>query len=219
MAAVAVAMEKTPAARPPAPQWERGDVLALAQTRCTRCYGVGLRYGRKRPEPCGCVLRAIWRACYARYRHCETKDPWLSQVRLEFGKRAPRYRWGRPDQEYCADFCLVAKRELPELLYQVFRLHFLMGRDWKACCRRIGIDRGNFFHAVYRLEERLGRVFRELEPYALFPLDAYFGETRRVLVRRGEQGLRKCRAADAPSAEGFGSSYQMWGEHAVSSGN
>jgi hypothetical protein len=28
---------------------------------------------------------------------------------------------------------------------------------------------------VYRIEQRLGRVYRELEPYALFPLDEYFG--------------------------------------------
>ncbi len=36
------------------------------------------------------------------------------------------------------------------------------------------MDRGNFFHAVYRIEQKLGRVFRELEPYSLFPVDDYF---------------------------------------------
>jgi hypothetical protein len=36
------------------------------------------------------------------------------------------------------------------------------------------MDRGNFFHAVYRIEQKLGRVFRELEPYALFPVNEYF---------------------------------------------
>ena len=36
------------------------------------------------------------------------------------------------------------------------------------------MDRGNFFHAVYRIEQKLGKVFRELKPYALFPLDEYF---------------------------------------------
>ena len=36
------------------------------------------------------------------------------------------------------------------------------------------IDRGTFFHAVYRIEQKLGRVFRELQPYSLFPLDEYF---------------------------------------------
>jgi hypothetical protein len=33
---------------------------------------------------------------------------------------------------------------------------------WKLCCRQLGTDRGNFFHAVYRIEQKLGRVFAEL---------------------------------------------------------
>jgi hypothetical protein len=37
------------------------------------------------------------------------------------------------------------------------------------------MDRGDFFHAVYLIEQRLGRVFAELQPYALFPLSEYFG--------------------------------------------
>jgi hypothetical protein len=37
------------------------------------------------------------------------------------------------------------------------------------------LDRGTFFHSIYRIEQRLGRVFAELEPYALYPLSEYFG--------------------------------------------
>jgi hypothetical protein len=37
------------------------------------------------------------------------------------------------------------------------------------------MDRGTFFHSIYRIEQRLGRVFAELEPYALYPLSEYFG--------------------------------------------
>lgn len=32
----------------------------------------------------------------------------------------------------------------------------------------------SFFHGVYRIQQRLGRIFRELQPYGLFPLDEYF---------------------------------------------
>jgi hypothetical protein len=42
------------------------------------------------------------------------------------------------------------------------------------------IDRGTFFHTVYRVEEKLGRAFAETEPYALYPLDDYFGGTVRM---------------------------------------
>lgn len=36
------------------------------------------------------------------------------------------------------------------------------------------MERGNFFHLVYRIEQRLGRVFATLQPYALYPVSDYF---------------------------------------------
>ena len=87
--------------------------------------------------------------------------------------------WGRKDEEYIADFCLISKRVLDEEEYRIFKFHYLLGADWKLCCRRLKMDRGNFFHAVYRIQQKLGRVFRELQPYALYPLDEYFGGTMR----------------------------------------
>ena len=82
--------------------------------------------------------------------------------------------WGRKQEEYIADFCLVSKRALEESEYRLFRYHFLLGADWRLCSRKLGVDRGTFYHAVYRIQEKLGRIFRELEPYPLFPLTDYF---------------------------------------------
>ncbi|MFB3776942.1 MAG: hypothetical protein ACE141_05000 [Bryobacteraceae bacterium] len=93
--------------------------------------------------------------------------------------REGRLVWGRKDEEYIADFCLVSRRALDDLEYGVFKFHFLLGADWKLCTRRLKMDRGNFFHTVYRIEQKLGRVYRELEPYGLFPLDEYFRGPRR----------------------------------------
>jgi len=92
-----------------------------------------------------------------------------------------RLTWVRKDEDYVADFCLVSRRTLDEFEYKVFRFHFLLGADWKLCCRQMKIDRGTFFHTVYRIQQKLGRVFRELRPYSLYPLDEYFGGT----VRKG----------------------------------
>jgi len=94
--------------------------------------------------------------------------------------RERNFSWGRKDEEYMADFILVSRRTLDEFEYKIFKFHFLLGADWKLCCRRLSIDRGTFFHAVYRIEQELGRVFRELEPYGLFPLDEYFHGSVRV---------------------------------------
>ena len=131
---------------------------------------------RGKERPCNCVFRAIFRACYQRFRDCASREVYLSRVSLEFCRGKDRRRiYGRKTEEYMADFCLVSKRNLDDLEYRIFRFHFLLGADWKLCCRQLGMDRGTFFHVVYRIEQRLGRVFRELEPYSLFPLDEYFG--------------------------------------------
>jgi hypothetical protein len=78
-----------------------------------------------------------------------------------------------------ADFILISRRTLSQQDYRIFKFHFLLGADWRICSRKLGIDRGAFFHAVYRIERQLGRVFRELEPYSLFPVDQYYGGGRR----------------------------------------
>ena len=78
-----------------------------------------------------------------------------------------------------ADFCLVSRRTLSEYEYRLFKFHFLLGADWKLCCHKLNLDRGSFFHEIYRIQQKLGRTFRELEPHALFPLDEYFNSTPR----------------------------------------
>jgi hypothetical protein len=137
-----------------------------------------MRPGRNEQDsPCKCVFRAIFRACYARFRDLAIQEKHLSRVKIEYyahGKDSYT-AYGRKVEEYLADFCLVSRRSLSGLEYDIFRFHFLLGADWKLCCTRLTIDRGMFFHSIYRIEQKLGRVFREVEPYGLFPLDEYFG--------------------------------------------
>jgi hypothetical protein len=163
-------------------QWNRSNVLGLARVSCCTCHGYGLRIVHKnRESACHCVYRAIFRACYNRFRDCVANGAQTSTVSLEFcpGKDGRR-TYSRKKEEYLADFCLISKRELNEADYRIFRYHFLLGADWKLCCRQLGMDRGNFFHAVYRIEQALGRIFAELQPYALYPVDEYFsGAVRR----------------------------------------
>jgi hypothetical protein len=83
-----------------------------------------------------------------------------------------------------ADFCIVSRRTLEERENLVFRYHFLLGADWKLCCRQLNIDRGTYFHLVYSIEKRLGRVFAELAPYPLYPVAEYFSGTERYAPQR-----------------------------------
>lgn len=157
-------------------EWTRSDTIGLASPSCKYCHGLGLKsFKQKADEPCGCVFRAIFRACYARFRKLMEGEKRLSQATLEFAPRGGgRIMWGRKNEEYIADFLLVARRELSEAEWKLFRYHFLLGADWRLCERMVKVDRGTFYHIVYRLEAKLGKVFRELQPYALFPLDEYF---------------------------------------------
>lgn len=157
-------------------EWTRSDTIALAKNTCVQCHGIGLHLGRGgRLVPCNCVLRAIFRACLKRFHYCAAKEKYLSRISLELMHgRERKLSWGRKDEEYMADFILVSRRHLDASEYRLFKFHFLLGADWKLCCRQLKMDRGNFFHAIYRIEQKLGRVFRELEPYSLFPLSEYF---------------------------------------------
>jgi hypothetical protein len=165
-------------------EWSHSDTIGLAKASCALCQGEGFRPTvRKAPNsPCNCVTREIFRSCFNRFRSCVLKEKRLSQATLQIsGGRNPRRTWGRRDEEYVADFSLISKRTLDEFEYKIFKFHYLLGADWKLCCRQLNLDRGAFFHALYRIQQKLGRVFREVEPFALFPLDEYFGGTVRKI--------------------------------------
>jgi hypothetical protein len=116
----------------------------------------------------------------------------MSHARLDIiGGTDRRAVWGRKDEEYIADFCLVSRHNLDDFEYRIFRYHFVLGADWKLCCRQLKMERGIFFHAIYRIQQKLGRAFRELKPYPLFPLDEYFGPVvRKELSPESKNVLR-----------------------------
>jgi len=160
-------------------RWNRSNAVGVAKASCAYCHGYGTRFVKNgREVPCNCALRAIFRACLARFRNCAESGAHLGTVSLEFcSGRNTRRIYSRKSEEYMADFCLVSRRALNEQEHRIFRYHFLLGADWKLCCRKLNMDRGNFFHAVYSIEQKLGRTFAELEPYPLYPLRDYFSGT------------------------------------------
>ena len=194
-------------------EWSRSDVLSLARLSCTICSGEGARREKKgKIIPCPCVLRAVFRACYARFRVCVGKEKYMSRVSFEhFGGKERRMMWARKDEEYIADFHLVSRRALDPFHYRIFSYHFLLGADWKLCCRRLRMDRGRFFHAVYRVQETLGRVFFELEPYGLYPPREYFC-TRIVAPPR----RRPAGPGQGPNNAGSGTNPGGWGSPSAS---
>ena len=167
-------------------QWNRSRAIGVAKTSCTFCQGVGMRLIDKETEtPCNCVFRAVFRACFNRFRQCSAQGAHTGTVSLEFCRGTEgRRTYSRKREEYIADFCLVSRRSLDDFEHRLFRYHFLLGADWRLCCRQMKIDRGNFFHSVYRIEQKLGRIFAELRPYALYPLSEYFSG---IVQRAGDE--------------------------------
>lgn len=160
----------------------RADALAMAKASCTFCHGFGMRpVLRASDVVCGCVWREVFRVVMRRFRACSRASYSVRCVQWDHCSGVTGYRaYSRPREEFCADVWLIAARVLLPADLRLFRLHYLLGADWRLCCPRLGIDRGNFFHRVYCVEELLGRSFAEVRPYPLYPLAAYFaGELRR----------------------------------------
>ena len=164
-------------------QWTRSETVALAASSCVFCQGLGLKPGKgqRRLVPCKCVFREIFRLCFQKFERCVKREKYLSHVSGEiYGSNGQRrIVWSRKVEEYIADFCLVARRTLDEEEWRVFNARFLMGGEWELCCRQLRMEKGRYFHTVYRIQNKLGRAFREVTPYALFPLDEYFRTTVR----------------------------------------
>jgi hypothetical protein len=158
-------------------QWIPSELFLLAYGDCNLCAGTGVRRQKRgQPVPCGCSLRGVFRACHARFRDCVARSKYRTHVSFERNPRgrSSRGAWGRKEEEYIADFELISRRSLDPFHHKIFRYHFLLGADWKLCCKRLGVDRGAFFHAIYRIEEALGKAFYLTEPYALYPPNDYF---------------------------------------------
>jgi hypothetical protein len=157
-------------------EWTRSETLGLASPHFPHCEGAGLRlqeFGKV--KPCACVFRAIFRACYARFRKNVTQERTLSRPVLEYNPRGGgRLTWARKDEEYIADFLLLSRRHLNDDEYTIFRYYFLLGADATLISKRLGQDRGQVFAVIYRIMRRLGRVFRETKPYSLYPVDEYY---------------------------------------------
>lgn len=161
--------------------WDRSKTLGLAAMGCVYCMGLGLKIGRgDNMQPCGCVLRKAFNSVLGRYRYIQAHQERVSScipTIMKHGREQKRV-WSRKSEEFCADFYLVSKRSLQGQEWKIFELHMLDGNDWRYCTRILGMDRGNFFHSVYRIQQKLGRIFMELRPYALFPIDEYFRGVR-----------------------------------------
>lgn len=182
-------------------EWKPEEVNGLAFVRCTTCKGRGLQWRAKMGIfPCGCVFRAVFTICAKRYQlireyqdgeMCTTNWGRIGDVR----SKSVGYGYSLKNEEFSADFYLVAKRYLHGRDFQIFKLHYVDGFEWSHVCRALRIDRGFYFHRIYVMQAQLGYLFHELKPYPLYPLADYFSgvvtDWRTAQRERYEAALRE----------------------------
>jgi hypothetical protein len=176
------------------PTWD-GEI-GLANAACKSCGGYGRRTSgtkHSRGGICNCVLRAIFRTVFRRWQRagCQSK-PSFRAILLR------------------CDFELAAARSLKASDLSIFKLHFVAGGDWRSCCKALHLDRGDFFHAVYRVEETTGRA---LLARGIFPLFTYFNWGHQPTIPckpRVAQALERLQFARRMAPEEYGA--QVWQE-------
>src|SRR5579863_127676 len=103
-------------------QWNRSNTIGLAKASCTICRGYGMKIRKTTEVPCNCVMRAIFRACYNRFRECDALSERTSEVSLEYFPGADRlFTYSRKREEYMCDFDLVSRRALNSTEQKIFR--------------------------------------------------------------------------------------------------
>ena len=154
--------------------------LALALPSCSHCHGFGKSRGRGGLETCLCVYRQVFRDCMARV-HRMRSEP-LEMARRPALRRSTsgsRLSYCFPNVEFAADLENSAKRILETRELLVWKYHYLQDLEWRECVSSVGrdlgrpIDRGEFFHAAYRMERQLGRAWLELR---MWPRDYFAGD-------------------------------------------
>jgi hypothetical protein len=174
-------------------QWPRGFTATLAQRNCAACHGTGQASVWNEGKPCACVARTIFRVALARYFEIGSGSH-VASVRWGASRAGRPAHWSYPGIEFRADFELTALRVLDPLEAAVFWLHLIGGREWRICCARLQLSRGNFFHAVYRAERKMGIALRIR---GLFPIDEYMSIHQQERSS-GEGAIRRTGAKRAP---------------------
>jgi hypothetical protein len=159
----------------------RGEALALAKEFCCHCQGGGIvDPSASTPKICGCVWRAIFRACYERFRFCNNSFI-CSRVSLDTCFVTHRKSvYSLKATEYVSDFVLIARRHLSARQYDIFKFHVLLGVSGVDCARKLDIDRGAFYAEIYRIQQALGKAYLETEPHGLYPISNYFSPGQRA---------------------------------------
>ena len=151
------------------------ELITLAGEDCSRCFGYGqLRVAFGVYKLCQCVLRQAFRRCLHKYLECDILRPRL-KVHVVFDVVSCSF----PSVEYRGDFWNVCHKACMSVEQRILlREHLLNHSPYTDVIPLIGkaigdpdFSRGEFFHAVYKTEARMGRAMLDA---GLYPFQNYF---------------------------------------------
>ncbi len=61
-------------------------------------------------------------------------------------------------EDHMKDFRFISQQTLSPVEHELFTHHYLLGADYKSCCRKLKITKPVFYRARRRVEETLGAV-------------------------------------------------------------
>jgi hypothetical protein len=88
----------------------------------------------------------------------------------------PLVKRSLPAMEFCADFLIVLKRELPPHEWLVLELYHLKGIDYRRCALRMHWALDSFYSRLYTVEGHAGKC---LQDFGLYPIHKYFNSSER----------------------------------------
>ncbi len=151
---------------PPSLPWDGFCPSVLASEKCPQCEGSGVRCTLKRLKShiCPCVYRSIARRCAVRWQ--------IIQMAPETKPRQLRCRYDMPRAEWAADFWMTTRAAVDGTHWLIWRNIRLYNERVDVVQRELRMDRGTFFHALYRAEQVIGHA---LLWRGLWPAGRYHG--------------------------------------------
>lgn len=157
-----------------------GEIRALAKARCETCMGLGQRLNLKTGQPqgpCRCAIFRLFRICHNKYRDCGRNMEHYSAVSFTRTGGGPGGRnFGRKNEEYRADFFLIASRTLRRgtAEHRFFKIRYIEDNGRAETQRALHLTRAEYDRLDDRVVYAAGKAFMTNEPSTIYPFDSYF---------------------------------------------
>lgn len=139
-------------------QWLGSETVAVAQNSHGMVSGMRHKPVQPRASENGDVYRAIFRACFAHFRHCVDGGEHFGPATVKASTSKSVSTWESHSREFSALFVKLSQQTLSADEYQLFNYHFLLGASSALCCRKMNINLNGFSETITLIREKVGKA-------------------------------------------------------------